>query len=126
MRIESTPSSAVPASRIWHDDSSAVVALAFAAHEITVPLNVPVAVPDTFRPPAHVALNDPFADVAVCSDGVHLKSVHEDGAGMTLALADAHVPISDDTLVEVGVRVLLLSKLMQPLSAATETMIAKT
>ena len=56
---------------------------------IVEPLSVPSAVPATFRSPAHVALNDPLAVVAVCSVTFHLKSVQVDGDGMTLA--EAHV-----------------------------------
>jgi hypothetical protein len=36
-----------------------------------VPFKVPCAVPATFRPPAQVALNDPFALLDVCSVACH-------------------------------------------------------
>jgi hypothetical protein len=68
-----------------------------------------VAVPDTFKSPAHVALKDPLAELEVCSVGFHLKSVHVEGDGMTLAPLDAQFPISASTAVELGpVMVVLL------------------
>lgn len=79
-----------------------MVALPFAAQLITDPLIVPVAVPDTFRSPAHDALNEPFAEFEVCSVGFHLKSVHVDGDGMTLAPVDTQVPINAATPPAVG------------------------
>ena len=62
-----------------------------ALHVIVDPLSVPCAVPDTFRLFAHVALNDPFALVDVCSVTFHLKSVQLDGDGMIVA--DVQLPI---------------------------------
>ena len=87
---------------------SGAVAFAFAAHVITVPLSVPVAVPVNFRPPAHDALNDPSAEFPVCFVGFHLKSVHVDAAGMTLVVSDVQVPSSEATPVELGPVVVVL------------------
>lgn len=44
---------------------------------------IPCAVPVSLRSPAHVALNEPFADVAVCSLTFQTKSVHVLGVGMS-------------------------------------------
>jgi hypothetical protein len=88
---------------------------------------VPDAVPETFRSPAQVALNEPFAVVAVCSVAFHLKSTHVDMVGIPLAAAeaDAHVPIRAATPVPLGlVVVLVCSKLVQP-ATATETATAQ-
>ena len=65
-------------------------------------LIVPCAVPVSFRSLAQVALNEPLAEVAVCSVGFHLKSVQVDGAGMMLADADAQLPISAPLPAAVG------------------------
>ena len=87
---------------------------------MTVPLSVPCAVPDTFRSPAHVALNDPLALVAVSSVGFHLKSEQVEAEGITLD-ADAQVPINALTPAALGpVVVLVCSKPAQP-AAATAT-----
>jgi len=87
-----------------------VLAIALACQLIVVPFSVPAAVPDTLRPPAQLALNDPIADVGDCCVGVHLKSVQLDGAGMTLADVDCQVPTSAATVLSVGlVTVVLLS-----------------
>src|SRR5687767_2126897 len=84
---------------------------------MTVPLSVPWAVPATFRSPAQLALNEPFAFVAVCSVGVHLKSEQLETEGITLE-ADAHVPINALTPAAVGLVVVLTrSKLVQPAAA---------
>jgi hypothetical protein len=82
----------VPLSVIAHDGDPGAFAFPVALHMIVDPLNDPCAVPLTFRSFAHVALNDPFAVVAVCSVTLHLKSVHDEGDGTTVA--DDHVPIS--------------------------------
>ena len=77
---------------------------------IVEPLRVPCAVPETFKSPAHVALNDPFAEFDVCSVAFHLKSTQVEGAGTMLPDAEAQVPISAATLVALGlVRVVLFS-----------------
>jgi hypothetical protein len=49
-------------------------------------------VPETWRSPAHVALNDPLADVPVVSVAFHWKFVQELGEGMTLP--DVQLPSS--------------------------------
>jgi hypothetical protein len=85
-----------------HDGRPAVTALAFADQLIAVPVSVPVAVPETFKSPAQDALNDPLADEGVCCVGFHLKSVHVEGDGITLALVEAQLPISAATPVEEG------------------------
>ena len=120
-RIEFTPSSAVPVSEIAHDGISAVTATPLACHATVVPVSVPDAVPDTFRPPAQVALNDPIADVGDCCVGVHLKSEQLEGEGATLAEAEVQEPTSASTVavVELGM-VVLLSYPTHPL-AATHT-----
>src|SRR5688572_25018679 len=102
MRIESTPSSAVPDSEIAHDVSPGADAVPFAfqfavAAEV---FSVPSAVPWTFRSPPHSALNDPFADVAVCSVAFHLKFVQALGDGMMLV--DDQLPNSAPLPVAVG------------------------
>jgi hypothetical protein len=98
----------VPLSAIAHELTAGELAFALAAQLITDPLNVPVAVPDTFKSPAHDALNEPFAEFDVCSVGFHLKSLQAAGAGITLALADAQLPISAATPVELGPVVVVL------------------
>ena len=58
------PSSAVPVSEIAHDVSPGAVAFPCALHAIVVGFCMtPCAVPESFKSPAHVALNDPFAVV---------------------------------------------------------------
>jgi hypothetical protein len=95
-----------------------------AVHVMVLTVRVPDAVPATFRLPAHVALNEPFAVVAVCSVAFHLKSVQVEAAGIALdAVAEVQDPISAVTPVEVGlVVVLVCSKLVQPATAAQAAM----
>ena len=98
-----------------------MLAVAVADHVIVEPVSVPCAVPLTFKSPAHVALKLPFALVVVCSDAIHLKLVHDEGAGTMFVDADVHVPINALTLGVplVGpVRLLVCSKLAQPAAAA--------
>jgi hypothetical protein len=96
-----------------------MLAVAFAVHVTVVPLSVPAAVPTTFRPPAHDALNDPAAEVGDCWAGVHLKSVQLDGDGSTLAVADCQEPMSASTpVVELGLVTVVLFSYAQPLAAA--------
>ena len=102
IRIDSTPSSAVPVSTTLHVGADGVAASAFADHVITDPVSVPVAVPDTFRSPEQDALNDPFAEFDVCSVGLHLKSEHEAAAGTMLAPAEAQLPINAATPAALG------------------------
>lgn len=94
------PSSAVPVSVIGHDGTLGPDALPDAFHAIVDPFSDPSAVPVTSRLLAQVALNDPFAVVDVCSVTDHLKSVHEEADGATLA--DAHDPINALTPGEDG------------------------
>src|SRR3954470_5929959 len=127
MRIEFAPSSAVPVNVIAHGvELPGSVAVPFAPHATVVPVSVPDAVPATLRPPAHVALNEPLAVVAVCSVGCHWKSTHVDGDGIAPPDVEAHVPISASA-VEVGpVTDDSCSKPTQPAAAiATATTIAK-
>ena len=81
------------------------------------PLNVPCAVPDSFKSPVHDALKDPLAVVAVCSVTFHLKSVHAFGDGMRFEddqlPSSALIPVADGP-----VTLLLRSKPMQPAAAA--------
>jgi hypothetical protein len=120
MRIESTPSSAVPVSAIeqFVSPGADAVPVAFQLISAALPLeNAPSAVPDTCRSPAHVALNVPLADVAVCSVAFHLKLVQELDAGITLP--DVQLPSKALTPVAEGpVRSLLRSNPMQPAAAA--------
>src|SRR5687768_4916216 len=93
MRMESVASSAVPVRAMPHVVRPGAVAFPWAL-QLIVPavVNAPWAVPVILRSPAQVALNEPFADVEVCSDTVHLKSVHEFADGMMLP--ELHAPIS--------------------------------
>jgi len=68
---------------------------------MTEPFMVPCAVPVAFRFPAHVALKDPLADVAVCSVAFHLKSEQVDGDGITLE-AETQLPIKAATPAALG------------------------
>lgn len=100
-----------------HDVRPGADALPFAFHAIVDPLIVPSAVPATLSSPAHVALNDPFALVVVCSVTFHLKSVHVLGDGMMLA--EDQLPISAPTPTADGpVMLLLRSNPRQPAAAA--------
>lgn len=82
--IESVPSVAVPVNEIAQDVSPAAVALPWAVQAIEVGVvKPPCAVPVSFSSPAQVALNEPFALMAVCSETFHLKSVHVLGVGMS-------------------------------------------
>ena len=85
---------------IAHDGIAADCADPLALHVTTVPVSLPDAVPCSFRSPAHVALNDPLADVPVCSVALHLKSVHVVAVG--IAVVDVQVPINDASPVELG------------------------
>ena len=114
-----TPSSAVPLNDTAHDGMSGVVAMPWAVHVTVVPLSVPAAVPDTFRPPAQVALKAPIAAVGDCCVGVHLKSVQLEGEGMMLVDAEDHEPTSASTDVDEGLgAVVLLSYPTHPAAAA--------
>src|SRR5690349_1383329 len=88
-----------------HEEPPAGVAVPLACQVIVVPLSVPLAVPATFRPPAHVAVNEPDADVGDCCVGDHTKFVQLDGDGTGLVDADFHVPTNASTepVVPVGV-----------------------
>jgi hypothetical protein len=88
--------------------SEAAVAVPAALHVIVAPLSVPSALPVSFRSPAHVALNEPFADDDVSSVGVHLKSVHVDDDGMAPDVADVQVPISAAIDVALGLVTVVL------------------
>jgi hypothetical protein len=81
--------------------------------------NAPSAVPDTCRSPAQVALNDPFADVPVCSVAFHLKFVQALAAGMMLA--DDQLPSSAFTPVAEGPVELFRSYPTQPAAEAMAT-----
>lgn len=114
MRIELTPSSAVPVSATAHDVSPGAVAFAWPL-QLIVPdvVKWPSAVPFTFRSPAQVALNAPFALIGVCSDTFHLKSLQELGAG--IRFDEVQLPISELLPATVGaVGLLSRSKPMQP------------
>lgn len=94
MLIESTPRVAVPVSLSVQDVKPGAAAFASALQLMTVgEINSPFAVPVNFRSFGQVALNEPRADVAVCSLTVHLKSVHVLGVGMSCD--DVQLPRSE-------------------------------
>jgi hypothetical protein len=83
MLIESVPTVALPPIAIEQDVRPGAVALPDAFHVMVVGLvKDPCAVPVSLRSPAHVALNEPRADVGVCSATVHTKLVQVLGDGM--------------------------------------------
>ncbi|HEX9367060.1 MAG TPA: hypothetical protein VF921_10540 [Vicinamibacterales bacterium] len=95
----------------------AVVASPSALHAMTEPLMIPWAIPVAFRFPAHVALKDPLAEVAVCSVAFHLKSEQVDADGIALD-AETQFPIKAATPPALGlVLVLECSKPAQPVAA---------
>lgn len=99
--IESVPSLAVPASVIAHDVRPGAVALPDALHLISVgDVNRPSAVPVSFRSLGHVALNEPFAERALCSVTFHLKSVHVPGVG--IRVDDVQLPTRELLPATVG------------------------
>lgn len=118
MMIESTPMVAVPVSFRAHDVRPGAVAFASALQLMEVGFVItPCAVPVNFRSPGQVALKDPFADVAVCSLTVHLKSVHVLGVG--ISWEDVQLPRSELFPAMVGsVNELLCSKLVHAVAAA--------
>jgi hypothetical protein len=61
---------------------------------------VPSAVPVNFKSPGQLALNDPFAEVAVCSVTFHLKSVQVLGVG--IRVDDVQLPTSELLPAAVG------------------------
>ena len=79
---------------------------------MTEPLSTPVAVPLSFSCPAQVALNEPFAEVAVCSVTFQLKSVQVFGDG--ISEVEDQLPASAPMPVAVGSRLLLCSNSKQP------------
>src|SRR5688500_7633398 len=103
-----------------HDVSPGASAFPFAFHfRLVGVVSSPSAIPDRFRPPAQVALNAPFAVVAVCSLTVHLKLLHALGDGMRLP--DVHVPMKALCPAVAGpVMLLLCSKPKQPDAASAE------
>ena len=117
-RIVSVVSSAVPVSEMAQDVRPGAVAFPCALQEIVDGVCItPCAMPETFRSPAQVALNVPFAVVAVFSDTFHLKSVHVLGVG--IRLEEVQFPNSALVPATVGlVGVLLWSKPVQPTADA--------
>jgi len=122
--IESVPIVAVPVNVIAHDVRPGPVALPVALQLIwTGDVNVPCAWPVNFRSPGQLALNDPFALVAVCSVTFHLKSVQVLGVGMSVD--DVQFPSSELLPAALGsVEELRCSKPAHPIAAlaATEMM----
>lgn len=114
IRIESTSSSAVPLSLTAHDVSPGPVAFAVPLQPMLAgPVKLPSAVPVTVKSPAHFALKDPFALVAVCSLTFQTKFEQELGAGMMFA--DVQLPISAPLPAALGpVNELSRSKPIQP------------
>lgn len=83
--MESVPIDAVPVSVIAQDVRPGAVALPVALQPMAVgDVKPPCAVPVSLRSPGHVAENEPFANVAVCSVTFHLKSVQVLGVGMSV------------------------------------------
>src|SRR5262245_7244022 len=105
--MESTPSSAVPESVIGHAGRFGTDAVACAFQVIVDPDSVPLAVPETFKSPAQVALNAPLAVFPVCCVTFHLKSLHAAAAGTRLD--DDQLPRSPATPVLEGPVTLLRS-----------------
>jgi hypothetical protein len=92
--IESVPSVAEPVSVIAQEVSPGPVALPAALQLIAVGEDIsPCAVPVNLRSPGQLALNDPFAVVAVCSETFHLKSVQVLGVGINVD--DVQLPSSE-------------------------------
>jgi hypothetical protein len=118
MLIASVPTVAFPLSVIAHDVRPGAVALPDAVQAMVVGLlKAPCAVPVSLRSPAHVALNEPRADVTVCSATVHTKLVQVLGDGMIVD--EVHEPSSELFPAAVGdVNELSRSKLVQPDAAA--------
>jgi hypothetical protein len=111
--IESVPIEAVPVRAIAHEGSPGPAAFAFALHSICVGvLRLPSAVPVNFRSPGQLALNDPFAEDAVCSVTFHLKSVQVLGVGIRVddvqLPSSELLPAADGSVIE-----LLCSRLVQ-------------
>src|SRR4029450_4212217 len=92
-RIEVAPISAVPFKVMLQPEMPGALATPWAFQSIVEPVRLPWAVPVSFRSFAHVALNEPRADVAVCSVTFHLKSAQVLGVG--IRLDDVQLPISD-------------------------------
>src|SRR6185436_15046162 len=117
MMIESDPIEAEPVSAIAQEGRPGPAAFAFALHWICVgEFRLPSAVPVNFRSPGQLAVNDPFADDAVCSVTFHLKSVHVLGVG--ISVDDVQLPSSELLPAADGsVSELLCSKLVQPAAA---------
>jgi len=119
--MEFTPSSAVPFKVIAQLGSDDTVAFPAAVHVMVEPLSVPSAVPASFKSPAQVALNEPFAAVGVSSVAFHLKSEHDVAAGITPAEVDVQLPIRDAMDVPLGlVTVVLFSYPTQALARAAQ------
>ena len=118
MLIDSVPTVAFPLSAIKQDVRPGAVALPEAVHAMVVGLvKAPFAVPVSLRSPAHVALKDPLADVAVCSATVHTKLVQVLGDGMIED--EVQDPSSELFPAAVGdVNELSRSKLVHPVAAA--------
>jgi hypothetical protein len=80
--MASVPSVAVPVSEIRQDARPGPVALPVALHAIAAGfVNAPSATPVSFSSPAHVALKEPLAEVAVCSETFQTKLVQVLGVG---------------------------------------------
>jgi hypothetical protein len=127
--MELVVSSAVPVNEMPQEVRPGAVALPCALQLIAPEVvNAPSAVPVTFSSPAHVALNAPFAETAVCSDTFQTKSVHVLGEGIRFAALQ--LPIKALALMAEGpVRELSRSKPMHALVAAAaviESMSART
>src|SRR6476646_1069998 len=120
MVIASVPIDAVPLSAIAHEGRPGPAAFPVALHSIAVgDLSAPSALPVNFRSPGQLALNDPFADAAVCSVTFHLKSVQVLGVGMSVD--DVQLPRSELLpAAEVSVSELLCSRLVHPVITRVE------
>jgi hypothetical protein len=120
-RTEFVVSSAVPDKVIGQEVSPGAEAFPCAVQVIVDPLNTPRAVPLSLRSPAHVALNDPPADVDVWSVTSHLKSVQLLAEG--IRFDDDQLPARALTPVADGPRLLLCSNSRQAVAerAARDT-----
>ena len=120
MLMDSVPTVALPPIAIEQDVRPGAVALPDAVHVMVVGLvKDPCAVPVSLRSPAHVALNEPRADVGVCSATVHTKLVQVLGDGMMEdEVQDPSSELLPAAVGDVSEFELSRSKLVHPVAAA--------
>ena len=119
--IESVPIDAVPLIEIAQEVRPGAVALPVADQSMALGVvNVPWAVPENFKSPGQVAVNEPLAATEVCSVTVHLKSVQVLGVGTIVD--DVQLPTSELLPATDGsVTELLWSKPVHPAAAIAAT-----